>query len=98
MDIEQSIKDWVDKEINDAKKQGIKSKEMRKGISVAMFQLKKIASRQVEKHVDADNPNKDFKWCQRCGGESFNKEFCKDCQDRLAQHEIYKKKKEAQTQ
>lgn len=26
----------------------------------------------------------EFKWCQRCGGTSFGKEFCLDCRDRLA--------------
>ena len=33
----------------------------------------------------------EYKWCQRCGGESFGKEFCMDCRDRLMHYEKFKK-------
>ena len=32
----------------------------------------------------------EFKWCQRCGGESSGKEFCKDCERRLRVHKLWK--------
>lgn len=54
MDIEQEIKNWVDEEIALAKNQGIKAKDMKKGIRVALFQLTKIAFAQLNKHVEKE--------------------------------------------